>query len=101
MQQKTEKKFFHVDISASDLAALNSQLRRKYFWPAVNEVLRFCLSLRETFSKLIVFTVINKYGKSGFIQISALFSIIYLLLVEGSSETRLFRHLSNNVLRNP
>ena len=31
MQQKTEKKFFHVDISASDLAALNSQLRRKYF----------------------------------------------------------------------
>ena len=38
MQQKTEKKFFHVDISASDLAALNSQLRRKYFWPAVNVV---------------------------------------------------------------
>ena len=41
-------------------------LRRKYFWPAVNvlknspEIIR---SLRETFPNLIIFTVINKYGK--------------------------------------
>ena len=40
-------------------------------------ILRFCLSLRETFSNLIALTVISKSGKSGAIQISALFDTIY------------------------
>ena len=40
-------------------------------------VLRLCLSLTETFSNLIACTVINKHGKSGVIQISALFDPIY------------------------
>ena len=35
------------------------------------------LSLRENFSNLIAFTVINKCGKSSVIQISALFDPIY------------------------
>ena len=63
-------------------------------------VLRFILSLRETFSNLITFTVINEYGKSGVIQISALFDPIYILPVELSSEERLFKRLSNNVFWN-
>ena len=40
-------------------------------------VLRFSLSLKGTFSNLVAFAVINKYGKSGAIQISALFDPIY------------------------
>ena len=48
-----------------------SLLRREYLWPAFN------LLKRETFSNLIPCTVINKYGKSGAIQISALFDPIY------------------------
>ena len=46
---------------------------------------------------LIAFTVINKDVESGVIQISALFDTIYLLFVKRSSETRLFRHLPDNV----
>ena len=40
-------------------------------------VLRFCQSLRETFPILNAFTVITKYGKSGVIQILAMFDPIY------------------------
>ena len=63
-----------------------SLLRREYLWPVVNvleTVLRFCLSLRETFSSLVAFTVINKYGESGVIQISALFDPIYHVACRG------------------
>ena len=42
----------------------------------------------------------KKYGKNGVIHISTLITFT-MLLVEGSSETRLRRHLSNNVFRNP
>ena len=80
-----------------------SLLIRQYLWHAVDvlkTVLRFCLSLRESFLNLMPFTVIYKYGKSGVIQISALFIPFNILLVEGSSKTRLFKNLSNNVFRN-
>ena len=81
-----------------------SLLTRQYLWHAVDvlkTVLRFCLSLRESFLNLMPFTVIYKYGKSGVIQISALFIPFNILLVEESSKTRLFKNLSNNVFRNP
>ena len=35
----------------------------------------------------------DKYGKGGFVQISTLFRLFTVLLVEGSSETGDFRHL--------
>ena len=37
--------------------------RREYFWLTVKSSLRFCISLRETFSNLIAFRVTNKFGK--------------------------------------
>ena len=40
-------------------------------------VLRFCISLRETFSNSIAFTVINKYGKGAGFQISIVFGPVY------------------------
>ena len=43
-----------------------SQLRREY-------LLRFCISLRDIFPNSFVFTVINKYGKGGVVQISLVF----------------------------
>ena len=62
-------------------------------------MLRFCIPLRETLSSSISFTVINKYGKGAALQISPLFGTVSLSLVKGSSETGLFRYLSNHVLR--
>ena len=64
-------------------------------------VLRFSLSLREMFSNWFTFTVIRKYGKSGVIQITAMFDPFTMLFLEGSSEMQLFRHFSNNIFRNP
>ena len=40
-------------------------------------VLRFCTSVRETFWMLIVLPGINKYGKSGAVQISTVFEPVY------------------------
>ena len=70
--------------------------RRVFRNDGLETVSRFCILLRETFSNSVAFSLINTSGKSGVIQISALFHPIYLLLVEGSSETGLFRHVSNN-----
>ena len=38
---------------------------------------RFCISLRETFPTIIVFTGINEYGKSAAIQLSTVFRAVY------------------------
>ena len=40
-------------------------------------LLSFCISLRETFSSSIAFTVINIYGQGGVIQISVVFGRVY------------------------
>ena len=45
--------------------------------------------------------MINKYGKGAVVQISTVFQSVYHIIVEGSSETGLFRHLSNHVFRSP
>ena len=55
------------------------------------------MSIRETFSKLINLAVIIQYDKGGVMQISVVLGHVYHILVEGSSETGLFRHLSNYV----
>ena len=39
--------------------------------------LRFCISLKETFSNEITFAVINNYGKGAVIQIATVFRPIY------------------------
>ena len=39
----------------------------------------FCISLRGTCSKSIVFSMINKYGKVSFIQISIAFGPVSLV----------------------
>ena len=40
-------------------------------------VLRLCISLREIFSNLIAFTVINKYENGCIVKISTVFGLIY------------------------
>ena len=63
-------------------------------------VLRFCIALKETFSNSIRLTMINKCGKGAVVQIANVFAPVFnMLLVEGSSETGVFRHLSNHFLR--
>ena len=55
------------------------------------------MSIRETFSKLINLAVIIQYDQGAVMQISVVLGHVYHILVEGSSETGLFRHLSNYV----
>ena len=50
---------------------------------------------------LTVLPGINKYGKGGAVQISTVLNLFTMLLLEGSSETELFRHLSNHVFPSP
>ena len=40
-------------------------------------VLRFCISLTETFCNLTDFVLINKYGKGGVVQISTVLGPVY------------------------
>ena len=64
-------------------------------------VLRFSISIRETFSNSIAFTVINKYGKGAVVQISTVFRSVYRVACQRASKTGLFRHLSNHVFGRP
>ena len=80
-----------------------SQLRSEYSSSAVNAsktVLRLYISLRESFSNSISFTLINKYDKDAVAQISTVFGKVYLSkgLFERSSQKGLFRRLSDHVL---
>ena len=59
------------------------------------------MSIRQTFSNSIDFTVGNKYDKRPVMEILAVLGHVYHVLVERSSETGLFRHLSNQVFRDP
>ena len=50
-------------------------------------VFRFYISLKETFSNYITFTVINKYGKKCCrSDCKLVFDLFTMMLVEGSSE---------------
>ena len=40
-------------------------------------VLRFCMSLRETFSTSVSFAEINKYGKGASVQLLIVFRPVY------------------------
>ena len=74
LSRKSWEKVFLLKDKCISIGNLKlSLLRREYFCSAVN-VLK---NNPETFSNLIAFTVINKYRKSGVIQISALFDPIY------------------------
>ena len=55
------------------------------------------MSIRETFSNSIDLELINEYDKGTVTQISQCFGKFMVLLVEGSSEKGLFRHLSDYV----
>ena len=77
MQQKIQKKFFLFETIASELVTLNCLYkeentchRHSVCWEIV---LRFSMSLTETFCKSIAFTVIHKYGKASTMQISRMF----------------------------
>ena len=64
-------------------------------------VLRFFISLRETFSNSVAFSVIIKYGKGAMVQISTMFPHVYKLLVEVPTGTGLFRRSYNHVFQSP
>ena len=55
-------------------------------------VLRFCISLIETFSKSVFVKLINKYDKGAVIQISKVVGPVYHVTCPGASEMGLFRH---------
>ena len=73
MKKKIQKKFFVFEIITSEFVALNClyQEQNTCHRDSVCQetVLRFCISLTETFCQTIDFPVINKYGKGGVSQI--------------------------------
>ena len=81
MAHKSWEKVFPFRDNCISIGSIKlSLLRREHLWLAVNvskNVLRFCLLPRGTFSNLMSFKVINKYGKMCVIQISAVFDPIY------------------------
>ena len=81
MQQKIQKKFFLFETIASELVTLNCLYKEENTWHRHSvcweTVLRFSMSLTETFCKSIAFTVINKYGKGAAMQISTMFGHVY------------------------
>ena len=62
---------------------------------------RFCILLRETFSKSIAFTLINKYIKLLWFKFQECLGPFTMLHFDGSSETGLFRHVSNHGFLSP
>ena len=62
-------------------------------------VIRFCMSLRETFSSSITFSQINKYGKYRVVQIATVFRPIYRVACHRVVWTGRSRQLSTHVLR--
>ena len=77
-----------------------SLLRRENLSSAVNmltNILRLSISLKAIFCKWIDFTVSNKYGKGGVVQISTVFGPPYHVTLRRACETTLFRHLFNHV----
>ena len=73
MKKKFEKEFFVFEIISSEFVALNCLYQEEntsHRHSVCSEtVLRFCISLTDTFCKTIVFPVINKYGKKAIVQI--------------------------------
>ena len=60
-------------------------------------VLKFYISLRDTFHNSVFLTVISKYDKGAVMQISTMLQTVYYVFVKGSSETGVFKHLSKHV----
>ena len=73
MKKKIQIKFFVFEIIASEFVALNCLYQEANTCHrqsvCYETVLRFCVSLTETFCKIIAFAVINKYGKLAVLQI--------------------------------
>ena len=73
MKKKISTKFFVFEIIPSEFVALNCLYQEEntcHRNAACQEtVLRFCISLTETFCKTIASSMINKYGKGGVLQI--------------------------------
>ena len=73
MKKKSQEKFFVFEIIAFEYVALNCLYqeentchRHSVCWETV---LRFCVSLTETFCKTTPFAVINKSGKRAVLEI--------------------------------
>ena len=101
--QTNSEGVFLFEIISSQLVALNglheadNVCHRQSL--CSQKLLRSFVSLKETFSKAITFTVISKYAKGASFRLQQCFDPFAMLSVEGSSETRLFRHLSSHVFR--
>ena len=62
-------------------------------------VSKLSISIREVFSNSVPLNVINNYHQGAVKRISTEFGPFPMLLFKGSSETGIFRHLSNHVFR--
>ena len=103
-KKKLESKFLFWDNCSVKCCFRLSLLRREYLLSGVSALINNRNILHITqgdFSTWIAFAWINKYGKAAVLQISTVFRPFFMLLVKGSSETGLFRHLSNHLFQSP
>ena len=103
-KKKLESKFLFWDNCSVKCCFRLSLLRREYLLSSVSALINNRNILHITqgdFSTRIAFPWINKYGKAAVLQISTVFRPFFMLLVKGSSETGLFRHLTNHLFQSP
>ena len=103
MQQKNEEKFFVSEIIVCELVSFNCLYEEEdnfHCQPMCQQAVPECfLSIKETFSNSISLKAIDEYDQEAVTKISTVQGTFTILLVEGSSETSHFKHLSNHVFR--
>ena len=76
-KKKNQKKLFLFEIIAPELVSLTSLYKAGNACQRLSmceqTLLGFCVSLKETFSNVTTFTVINNYCKGAAIQIATVF----------------------------
>ena len=80
-KRKIDKKFFLCEQTVFELVVFNClYLTKEYLQSTVNvlkTVLRFCISLKETFSNSVTLTVINKNGEGATVHIPTVLRPVY------------------------
>ena len=106
-RKKSEKAFYFLDNCIWTGCVNLSLLRRENLWPAVNvftnspKIFHITKKHWSIFHIDQSFTLINKYAKGAVVHTWKCLGPFTKLLFEGSSETGLFRHLSNHSSRSP
>ena len=98
-KKKKVKKVLVSETIASELVALNCPDKEEntYHWQSVCQqtVVKFCISVRETFSNSISCRVINKHDKGAVLQIATVLGTIYHVACQRVFLNGTFRYLSH------